>query len=490
MTVPENGESPTKNDGQTGDTGPDPRHDAPDGGRDLRHDPPVGGRDVRRDVPDGGHDLRHDAPDGGRDVRRDAPDGGPYDGRENVRENLTRWAAAAAFLLVGLVFSSYLVRVPTLKLAHDLSAGGLGLLLVLPTVSAVVVMQRTGALVARFGSATVVRISGAGLPIALIGLAIAGDPIQLAVALLIFGAVDGLIDVSMNAQAIAVERRLNRPIMNGCHAAWSIGAMAGSGLGGLAIGAGLSLTAHYVLIAVAGVLLALASGRYLLPAAADRVGGDEPAKVRVGWRSGWTPRVLMFGLMGGIVLLCEGAVGNWSGVFLHEDRGAALSAAALGYIAFTVCQTAGRLIGDRLQQRLGAPRLVRWSGAIGVAGLAVAVLVPVPAVSIVGFALLGVGLSALLPIIFSAVGHGGAQSDSATAAAALSRFTTLTYTGLLLGPVLIGWSAEVIGLTATLLVLLVLLLGVTLNAGITADADRRSEKDAITERTVAPGDPA
>lgn len=407
-------------------------------------------------------------------------------GAQDGRERLTRWAAAAAFLIVGLVFSSYFVRVPTLKLTHDLSAGQLGFLLVLPTVAAVVVMQRTGALVARFGSATVVRISAVALPISLIGLAVAGDPIQLAVALLIFGAVDGLIDVSMNAQAIAAERRLKRPIMNGCHAAWSIGAMAGSGLGGLAIQAGLSITAHYLILAAATVLLALVSGRYLLPAAADRAEArDESAKAKVGWRAGWTPRVLMFGLMGGIVLLCEGAVGNWSGVFLHEDRGATLSVAALGYIGFTVCQTAGRLVGDRLQQRHGAPRLVRWSGTAGVIGLGVAVLSPLPALSIAGFALLGVGLSVLLPIIFAAVGHGGAESDTATAAAALSRFTTLTYTGLLLGPVIIGWSAELIGLTATLLVLLVLLVGVTLNAGATADADRRA-----AEGTPAEGAPA
>lgn len=384
----------------------------------------------------------------------------------------TRWAAAAAFFIVGLIFAAYFIRVPTLKLAHGLSAGQLGLLLVLPSLTAVLTMQLTGGLVARFGSAPIVRITAVGLPLTLVGIGLAGDPLQLMIALTLFGAVDGLLDVAMNSHAIAVERERKRPIMNSCHAAWSIGAMAGSLLGGLAIQADLTLTQHFGILAAVVVVLGLVTGRHLLPASADRT-ADRERGGRAGWRAGWTPRVLMFGVMGAVVLLCEGAVGNWSGVFLHEERGASLATASVGYIAFTVCQTAGRLVGDRLQERYGAPPLVRWSGIIAVAGLAVVVLSPPPVLGIAGFALLGIGLSVLLPVIFSSVGHSGANSDTATAAAALSKFTTLTYSGLLMGPVLIGWLAEVFGLTATLGGLLVLMVAVTLNAPATAVADRR-----------------
>jgi MFS family permease len=395
----------------------------------------------------------------------------------------TRWAAAAPFLIVGMIFASFFVRVPSLKIGHELTTGQLGMLLVLPTVAAVVTMQLTGGLVARFGSSPIIRLTAVGLPITLLGIGLAADPVQLAVALTLFGAVDGLLDVAMNSHAIAVERERGRPVMNSCHAAWSIGALVGSGLGGLTIQAGMPVVAHYLLVVAALTAIAVAAGPSLLPAAADR--SDERAqggRARIGWRTGWTPRVVFFGAVGAVVLLCEGAVGNWSGVFLHEDRGAPLATAALGYIGFTVCQAAGRLVGDRLHERYSAPVLVRCSGVVAVAALAVVVLSPQPALVIAGFTLLGVGLSVLLPVVFSAVGHSGANSDTASAAAALSKFTTLTYSGLLAGPMLIGWLAEAFGLTATLAGLLVLMVGVTLSAPALAVADRRAVRTENPEK--------
>ncbi|MEU8385264.1 MFS transporter [Streptosporangium sp. NPDC048865] len=391
-------------------------------------------------------------------------------------EGRTRLAAMAAFLIVGLSYASFLIRVPSLKVEHELSAGQLGLLLVVPSVSALVAMQLAGGLVARYGSAPIARVTGVALPLSLVGLALAGDPIQLAVALVVFGVIDGLLDVSMNAHAIAVERVLKRPVMNRCHAAWSIGAMAASVLGGLAIQAGLSPMTHFLVLGVAVALLALVTGLWMLPASADRHAGREgeegERKARVRWRDGWTPRVLMFGAMGAVILVVEGAVGNWSGVFLLEDRGATLAVASLGYTFFNLCQTAGRLVGDRLHERYGAPVLVGVSGGIALCGLLTVVLSPGVAVAIAGFAVVGIGLSVLLPLIFSAVGHGGAEGLGA--AAALARFTTLTYSGLLLGPVLVGWFAELVGLAATFGGLLVLLALVVLNARATGTADRRS----------------
>jgi len=209
----------------------------------------------------------------------------------------------------------------------------------------------------------------------------------------------------------------------------------------------------------------------MLPASADRhaIQGSEK-KVRVKWRDGWTRRVLMFGAMGAVILILEGAVGNWSGVFLLEERGATLAVASLGYTFFNLCQTAGRLVGDRLHERYGAPTLVRVSGGIALCGLLLVVFSPGVVVAIAGFAVVGIGLSVLLPLIFSAVGHGGAEGLGA--AAALARFTTLTYSGLL-GPVLVGWFAEFVGLAATFAGLLVLLALVVLNARSTGTADRK-----------------
>ena len=365
-----------------------------------------------------------------------------------------------------MVFASYFVRIPSLKIELGLSEGQLGLLLMLPVLSGMVAMQLTGRLVARFGSAPVVRATAVALPVSLLGFALAGDLPRFAVVLLVLGAVDGLIDVSMNAHAVAVERALKRPVMNGCHAAWSIGAAIGSLLGGAAIKAGLSLAQHYLALTVVLVALSLVTGRHLLPASADRTGGRAAGGGRrAGWRSGWTPRVLVLGATGTVVLVCSGVVGNWSGVFLHDELGASLATASLGYIGYNVCEAGVRLVGDRLHERYGASALVRCCGAVAVAGLAVVVFSPVPATAVAGFALLGLGLSVLVPVILGAVGHDGAESGSAGAADALAKVSTLTYSGLLVGPMTVGWFAEAFGLTATLGGLLVV-LAVTLGLGL------------------------
>jgi MFS family permease len=370
-----------------------------------------------------------------------------------------RWAVTSVFAGNGAAIASLVVRTPSLKLAHGLSAGQLGLVSTLFGVAAVITMQVAGRLAARVGSARVVRSATVALPLAALGVGLAGDVVQLGAAMLLVGSVHGMLDVTMNAHAVAVERALRRPIMNGCHAAWSIGAVAGSLAGGAAAAAGMSLARHYLCLGVVLVAGALLIGRWLLPADADRRARPAAADARrPGWRAGWTRRLLVLGTMGATVLTCEAAVANWSGVLLHENLGATLGVAALGYIAFTACETAGRLVGDKLSARYPARILVRTGAATAAGGLTAVVLSPSPALVIAGFAVMGLGLATPLPVLFSVVGHLGA--DGAGAAALVARFTTMTYSGILLGPALIGWVAQAVGLTWTLAALIPLLWAV------------------------------
>jgi predicted MFS family arabinose efflux permease len=366
------------------------------------------------------------------------------------RAGLARWAVAAVFAGNGAAIASLAVRNPSLKLDHDLSTGQLGLLSALFGVVAVVVMQVAGRLAARLGSARLVRAATVVLPLGLLGLGLAGDLTQVTIAMIVAGAAHGLLDVSMNAHGVAVERALRRPIMNGCHAAWSIGAVTGSLTGGTAAHAGLPLAHHYFYLALVLVPAALLAGRWLLPAAVDRGprGGDAAQRPR------FTRRMLLLGAMGAAVLTCEGAVITWSGVFLHENLGATLGTAALGYVAFNVCQTSGRLVGDRLLARHSAPTLIRL-GTLAAAGALTAVLLsPWPPLAIAGFAVLGLALATPLPVLYSVVGH---LATGSGAAGAVARFTTMTYSGILLGPALIGGLAQVVGLTWTLAALIPLL---------------------------------
>jgi MFS family permease len=178
--------------------------------------------------------------------------------------------------------------------------------------------------------------------------------------------------------------------------------------------------------------------------------------------------VLLFGAMGATALSCEAAVANWSGVFLHEQLGASLGLAGLGYVAFTACQTLGRLVGDRLQALTSAVRLVQVGTLGAAAGLAVAILGPSPVFGLIGFAIMGLGLATPLPVLFGVVGHLGAgavDGPGSGAALALARFTTMTYAGILLAPAAIGGVADLVGLTWALGGLLPLLAAVAGAAG-------------------------
>ncbi|SCG57047.1 Predicted arabinose efflux permease, MFS family [Micromonospora echinaurantiaca] len=393
-----------------------------------------------------------------------------------------RWAITTVFGANGLLIASMAVRTPSLKLDLDLTSGHLGVLSAIFGLAAVISMQIVSSVVARAGSRTIVRPVALILPLLLVGIAVAPNFPALVIVQLAFGAVHGMLDVTMNAHAVAVERRLKLPIMSSCHAAWSIGAIAGALFGAGAAQREMSRTLHYLLVAVALVPLLALCGRVLLPAHADHPPQSAGHGPRSEWRTGWTLPVLVFGAMGATVLTAEAAVAGWSGVFLHESLGASLGAAGLGYVMFAACQTIGRLVGDRLQVRASTVRLLQRGTLVASGGMAVAVLSPWPAIGVAGFAIVGIGLATPLPVLFSIVGHlGSDQSGEAGAAAMVARFTTLTYSGILLAPAMIGWFAELVGLPWALGALVPLLAAVAATAGPATRScgHRAPEPDAV-----------
>jgi MFS family permease len=365
-----------------------------------------------------------------------------------------RWPATAVFFLNGLALSTYIVRLPSLKDEYHLTDGRLGVIGVLFGLAALASMQFVGPLVARVGSRPVLRASLVILPLLLALLGLVGGPAGFALVATALGAVHGTTDAAMNAHAVTVERLNGRPILNGCHAAWSVSAVVASLTAAALAHAGVGSTVH--LVAAAAVLLAggLVLGPLLRPTTPDGPSGPAPARTRVGWRGGWTRRSIALGLTGAALMVCEGAALSWGAIFLHESRGASLGLAAIAVTAFTAGQTSGRLVGDRLTLRYGAPPLFRTGCLVAAGGLAVAVLTPQPAAAVAGFAVMGLGASVLLPLTFSAVG----QADTGSPGVVVARFTTFTYAGILLGPAAIGWTAEFAGLTWTLSMLIPVLV--------------------------------
>jgi hypothetical protein len=276
----------------------------------------------------------------------------------------------------------------------------------------------------------------------------------------------------MNAEAVVVERRQGRPVLNSCHAAWSAGAVAGSATSGWAIDAHWPFPEHAGYLTLCMLAVTAATGAALDDGrepgergsrAPGRSAGPAGARRR-GWREGWSRMVLLIGTMGAFCMLTEGSAGDWSGVFLHTDRGVSLGTAAAGYIAFTSAETAVRTVGDRLHRRFGEVALVRAGALAGAFCLLLTTGVPLAAFCVAGFGLLGACLAVITPIVYGAVGHAGAESDG-HAAITVSRFTTLTYTSFMLGPPLIGWLASALGLPVALGALAAPLVWIGMKAG-------------------------
>jgi MFS family permease len=372
----------------------------------------------------------------------------------------SRLPVIAVFFLNGLTLSTYIVRIPSLKSSHHLTNGQLGFIGLCFALAALTAMQFVGALVARIGSAPVLRTSLWVMPLLLAVVGMSDGFVLLILAVSALGVVHGTTDAAMNAHAVTVERLAGRPVLNRCHAAWSISAVTASLITAALVRAGISTQVNLFAVAVIVVIGGLLIGPFLLPGAADRHLGTEDAGVGVGWRDGWTPLVVGLGLTGLVLMVCEGAAIGWGSVFLHDNRHASLALSALAVTAYTGGQTVGRLIGDRLETVYGTRALFRSGGLIGVLGLTLAVFSPSPGLAIAGFAVLGTGGSVLLPLTFSAVGH--AAGSGPGTAVFVSRFATFTYAGILLGPALIGWTAQLVGLTGTMAALIPLLTAVAL----------------------------
>jgi MFS family permease len=356
----------------------------------------------------------------------------------------SRWPAAAAFLLAGLIFGTYLMRLPTFKVEYGLSDGQVGSIGLAFAVTAMLTLQLVGQLVTRAGPEPVLRAGLVVLPLGVAGVGLARGVAAYVVASVLLAVAIGTLDAAMNTYAVAVEQDSGRPLLSTCHGAWSVAAVVATLGGGALVAAGVPVSVHLVAVAAVGVVAGVLVGARVAPA-------PVAAQERTSWRAGWSRPVVRLGLAGTVLMIGDAAALGWSGILLHDHRGATLSVAAGGVVAFTACQAAGRLVGDRLRSAYGDRRLFRAGGLVGAAGVAVALALPGAAATIAGFGLLGLGTATLIPIAYGAAG----RLDSG---AAVARFTTFVYAGILVEPAAIGWVANVIGLPATISLLAPLLV--------------------------------
>jgi MFS family permease len=369
-----------------------------------------------------------------------------------------RAAVVVVFAANGAMFGNWAVRIPTVKADLGLSEASLGAALLVPAVGALISMPLTGALTARVGSRAATAALAVAFCVLPVLLGLAPSLPWLVPALLVFGLAFGGLDVAMNAQAVTVERAVGRPVMSSFHAAFSGGALIGSLTG--ALGASVELPVALHLGATGLVLLALAAP--LFPAMLREERSAGPRGPLFAWPRG---RLLPLALIALVVLLAEGAVADWSAVYLRQELGAGAGAAGLAFTAFSLAMMAGRLAGDRVVAAWGRVRAVRVSALIALAGGTVVAAVPSTVAVVLGFAALGIGLACVVPLVFVA-----AAGDDPEPGPALAAVSTPGYLGFLLGPPVIGGLAELIGLGMALAVLPLLLAGVVALAGRTAPA--------------------
>jgi MFS family permease len=362
-----------------------------------------------------------------------------------------RAATFAAFVSHGLLFASWAAHIPHVKAHLGLTYGALGLALLgapLGSVSAMMICTR---LLPRAGSKRMVQISLLGYCLSgpLVGLA--ASRAELFAALFAWGAFQGTLDVSMNTQAVAVERAEGRPLMSGFHASWSIGAFAGAGIGAIGVAAGISLTQQLSLLAVPALAIAGPLTSRMLPDAGRPPGTDGRTDRRAAGRPQLrlSPPVLVLGAIAFASMLCEGASADWGSVYLRGPLHASPAIAGLAYTAFAMTMVMLRLCGNRLTARFQRRRLLPILAAIATAGFTAGLLTGTGAGGIAGFGFLGVGLALIIPTVNSASG----QLPDLSPGAAIAMVSSCGWAGFVFGPPIIGELASATTLTAALGVL-------------------------------------
>ena len=367
---------------------------------------------------------------------------------------LARLSVLGIFFLNGFGFANWVVRIPAVQKDLGLSEGLLGLALLGIAVGALSSMTLTGALVSRFGSRPVVSVTALLFSGALPLLALAQNLPLLALALVVYGVLMGGLDISMNVQAVAVEKEYRISIMSSFHAAVSFGGLVGALLGGLIASAGVQPLLHFSAVALASGVAVVILYRVLLPASTDAGEAGAPAFARP------TRALLGLGVISFCVLLGEGAIGDWSAVYLNNVLQTGPGFAATGFAAFSLTMALGRLFGDRVIKRFGPVRVVRVGAAIATTGLAVSLAIGQQYVTLVGFACTGIGFSIVFPAALSAAG----RTEGVAPGPALAAVCTAGYTGFLVGPPAIGFAAEIFGLGAALYIIVILSVAIMLLA--------------------------
>ena len=354
------------------------------------------------------------------------------------------------FLLAGFSAAAWASLVPVAKAATGVNEGQLGLVLLCLGIGSLLAMPVSGVVSTRHGCRKVLMVCGVALCACLPLLASVQNVFTLAAALFFFGAMIGIFDCVMNIQAVIVERDSKRPLMSGFHGFFSLGGLLGAATTSTIMDLGVSPFATVSAIALAGVLLLMGIRRHVLPYGNPAEG--PPFALPRG-------EVLFLGMLCMTVFLVEGSMMDWSAVMLAENHGMPVAQAGYGFAAFSLTMTFGRLTGDRIVARVGRRSVVTVGGLLAMGGILLATLLPLWQAALLGYAMVGLGCSNIVPVLFTAVGRQTSMPQSV----AVPAMSTLGYAGVLAGPAAIGFIAHHSSLPLAFLLVSALMLFVAIS---------------------------
>jgi MFS family permease len=347
------------------------------------------------------------------------------------------WANVVLFTVHGLVVSTWVSRIPAIKAALHLPNGLLGLTLLSSAFCAVLFIPVAGILIGRYGSRKVCMGSSVAFCVSLIPMAASPNVFALAASLFVYGAFAAAMDVSMNAQGVEIEQALAKPTMSRFHGMFSLGGMAGASVGGLIAAHGVGPLPHFAASAALNALAIVAVMPFLLETHSDPQSGQH----RLPFNK-IPPVLLALSAIGFCILLSEGAMADWTAVYLRQNVHAGEGTAAAGYAVFSAAMATFRLLGDFITARLGPLKTVRTASLLAAFGLTCALAATQAEWSLPGFAVAGAGFSVIIPLVFG----GGGRVPGINPGAGIATVTGIGYVGFIVGPPAIGFASDLITL--------------------------------------------
>ncbi|MBK6267300.1 MFS transporter [Marivirga sp. S37H4] len=366
----------------------------------------------------------------------------------------SRIAISAIFFCYGLIFSSWAARIPTVQEKFDLSETELGTLLLMLPIGSFISLPLAGLLVAKWNSKLITQIAINLYLISLLLIGLSNNVYLLAFVLFFFGMMGNMVNIAINTQAVTLEKNYGRNIMASFHGMWSLAGFAGATIGAYMIGTDVLLKYHYAIVVVAGVIAAWISFNWLLKN--DQEEGEEKPVFALPDKG-----LILLGVIAFCSMMAEGTMFDWSGVYFRKVVNAPEKWIGLGYTAFMISMAGTRFLADNFTKKYGIKNVIRVSGLFTVSGLLLSILFPYFITSIIGFFIVGIGVSSVIPLVFSAAG----RTKTMSSGVALASISTMGFFGFLLGPPLIGFLAGWMNLQLSFSFIALMGLAVVILAG-------------------------